>query len=119
MILYQVISIYEDDIDGTEITVRCSSFDKDIIDKYIIDYSYLTTKDTPYHIREIDIPDFDNIPVYGVEGYNEYDYGHGGYSSPMYLTFDKENAEAKKEELSEYFNQKFRVSTYPFYKTIY
>lgn len=114
MILYQVISIYEDDIDGTEITVGCSSFDKDIIDKYIIDYSYLTTKDAPYHIREIDIPDFDNITVYGVEG-----YGHDGYSSPMYLTFDKENAEAKKEELSEYFNQKFRVSTYPLYKTIY
>lgn len=118
MILYQVIDVYQDDIVGTEVTVRCSSFNKDIIDKYIADNSYLLY-DTPYQISEIDIPDFDNISIYGVERYHEDDYGHGGYLSPMYLTLDKENAEAKKEELSKYFNDKFRVSTYPLYRTIY
>jgi len=34
MILYQVVSIDLDDNDDTEITIRCSSFDKDVIDNY-------------------------------------------------------------------------------------
>lgn len=115
MILYQVIDIYEDEIYGTEITVRCSSFDKEIIDKSIIEYPYPTTPNEYYQIREIDIPDFNNISIYGVERKHR----ENGYESPMYLTFDKENAEAKRDELSKYFNDKFRISTYPLYKTIY
>ncbi len=117
MILYQVIQVYQDDIVGTEVTVKCSSFNKEIIDNYIISNS-LQPNDIPYHISEIDIPNFEDISIHIVIGVGEDDYGDEVYSSPKYITFDKKDAEIKVKELEKYYGYLYKIDTYPIDKPI-